>query len=35
MHSRQNFHVYAYSAPWYNRYGWTRFTGKLQSGKLQ
>ena len=23
----QNFHVFAYSAPWWNRYGWHRFTG--------
>lgn len=23
----QDFHVFAYITPWYNRYGWTRFTG--------
>lgn len=23
----QDFHVAAYVTPWYNRYGWTRFTG--------
>ncbi len=28
----QNFHIFAYVTPWWNRYGWTRFDGYANSG---
>jgi hypothetical protein len=28
----QNFHLFAYVTPWWNRYGWMRFIGYANSG---